>query len=159
VAVPFSHVLARAVAALSLVAVLVGGTSLPAVAGNTEFGRIRSVALAQIGDPWVSGATGPDRFDCSGFVYFAFRQAGLLDRIGGSRRSAAGYWDWFADRGRASRTNAMRGDLVIWGSGRHIGIYLGDGKAISALTSGVKVHGLYNLTVSFTTFLHVRISR
>jgi hypothetical protein len=40
-----------------------------------------------------------------------------------------------------------------------MGIYLGRGRAISALTSGVKTHGLYDLTSSFTTFLHVRLER
>jgi len=40
-----------------------------------------------------------------------------------------------------------------------MGIYLGRGRAISALTSGVRIHGLHDLTSSFTAFLHVRLER
>jgi len=129
----------------------------PVSAADTEVHRVVGIAKDQRGDPWSYGAVGPAAFDCSGFVYYSFRRANLLERIGGARRSAQGYWDWFAHRGRASRTHGRRGDLVIWGGGRHIGIYLGHGRAISALTSGVTIHRLHGLSSSFTTFLHVRL--
>lgn len=118
--------------------------------------KVIDIARRQAGDPWVAGSVGPRAFDCSGLVYYAFKEAGQLKRIGGSRRSAAGYWDWFADRGRASRTNPRPGDLVIWGRGRHVGIYLGNGKAISAINDGVTIHGVKALTDPFTTYLHVK---
>jgi cell wall-associated NlpC family hydrolase len=76
-----------------------------------------------------------------------------------SRRSARGYWDWFASRGRASRTNPKPGDLAIWGNGRHIGIYLGNGKAISAINDGVTIHKVSALTDRFTVYLHVKWSK
>ena len=131
----------------------------PVSAADTEVHRVVDIAKAQRGDPWSFGAEGPASFDCSGFVYYSFRRADLLERIGGARRTAQGYWDWFAHRGRASRSHGRRGDLVIWGGGRHMGIYLGNGRAISALTSGVTIHRLDGLTSSFTTFLHVRLER
>ncbi|MFF4771089.1 C40 family peptidase [Streptomyces sp. NPDC001255] len=34
------------------------------------------VALAQVGKPYVWGATGPDSFDCSGLIVYALRQSG-----------------------------------------------------------------------------------
>ena len=46
------------------------------------------------------------------------------------------------------------GDLVIWGGGSHVGIYIGHGKAISTLTSGVRVHGVHAVTARFTAYLH-----
>jgi cell wall-associated NlpC family hydrolase len=95
-------------------------------------------------------------------VYFAFKQAGLLDRVGGKRRLARGYLQWFRERGLASRTNPRPGDLVVWGRGKHIGIYLGDGRAISAVVNpyGVRVHPVKGwLNLSFTTYLHVRLDR
>ena len=56
----------------------------------------------------------------------------------------AGYLDWFKAQGadRASMSNPLPGDLIIWGKNKHMGIYLGDGMAISALINpyGVKVH-------------------
>ncbi len=135
------------------------GTAAPVAAAHTETSRVISVAENQIGDPWVWGTVGPDQFDCVGFVYYAFKQAGLPARIGGYRGVKA-YRDWFAAKGRLSRSDGRRGDLVIWGNNQHIGIYLGDGKAISTLTSsGVSIRGIHGLTIPFTTFLHVRISR
>jgi hypothetical protein len=35
-------------------------------------------ALDQLGDPYVYAATGPDAFDCSGLVVYAWAQAGYL---------------------------------------------------------------------------------
>ncbi|MGZ4447764.1 MAG: C40 family peptidase [Nocardioides sp.] len=37
----------------------------------------RNIALNQIGDPYSYGAAGPDRFDCSGLIYYSFRKAGF----------------------------------------------------------------------------------
>jgi NlpC/P60 family protein len=114
-------------------------------------------AKAKLGAPWVHYQIGPNSFDCSGLVYYAFRKAGYASKIGG-RRSAAGYYAYFRAKGLASRTNGKPGDLVVWGGGSHIGIYLGNGKAISALTSGVRIHGIYAVTAKFTTFLHTGMS-
>jgi len=155
----FRRARSRPLAALALVLVVLVGSGGPTTAYQSEFGRVRSIAVAQMGDPWVWGAVGPYRFDCVGLVYYAFRRAGLADRIGGYR-GVASYRAWFAARGRVSRRNPRRGDLVIWGNNQHIGIYLGDGRAISTLTSsGVSIRGIHGLNIPFTTFLHVRISR
>jgi cell wall-associated NlpC family hydrolase len=147
--------------ALALAGVLALPNSAPAAAGS-EFGAMENVARAQVGDPFRLGTEGPHRFDCSGLVYFAFNKAGLLDRVGGKRRLARGYLQWFRDRGLASRTNPRPGDLVVWGRGKHIGIYLGDGKAISAVVNpwGVKVHPVKGwLNMRFTTYLHVGLGQ
>ncbi|MFN8620127.1 MAG: NlpC/P60 family protein [Chloroflexota bacterium] len=152
----------RAFARPAVVAALLAALLLP-VAGPaaqaSEADRVARVAAHQIGDPWRLGREGPTSFDCSGLVWYAFKQAGLARRIGGERRTARGYWAWFAHRGRTSRHHGHRGDLVIWGGGRHIGIYLGGGRAISTLTSGVGIRGVHQLTLRFTTFLHVHVTR
>ena len=64
---------------------------------------------------------------------------------------------WFICRGRAITTEefAERGDLVIYNNGSHIGIYLGDGRVLSAITSGVTVHSLRGITVQPTAYLKV----
>ena len=134
------------------------GSSGPVAASHIEVHEVVSIAKDQIGDPWVWGTTGPNQFDCVGFVWFSFDRAGLDGRIGGYR-GVRSYRQWFAARGRASRYDGRRGDLVIWGRNKHIGIYLGNGRAISALTDGVRIHGIHQLTDPFTTFLHVRIER
>ena len=126
---------------------------------TTEAQQIIQIAKAQIGDPWRYGATGPSAFDCSGLVIYSYTQAGDSAAIGSGRyRSARALYDWFRGRGLASRTNPKPGDLVIWGSGSHVGIYIGSGMAVSTLTSGVRVHGVTAVTASFTAYLHTGMS-
>jgi hypothetical protein len=91
-------------------------------------------------------------------VLYAYRNAGDLALIGNGRyRSAAELYRYFRVRGRTSRTRATPGDLVIWGNGRHVGIYIGGGMAVSALNSGVRVHPVNGLTLPFTAFLRTGI--
>lgn len=158
---------ARVVARLSLpIALLLGvtlATTVPVAAGvtATDYQRVHSVAKAQLGDPWRHYARGPHRFDCVGFVWFAYSQNGLKDRIGGYR-GVKSYYRWFRARGLVSRSNPKPGDLVIWGRFKHIGIYIGNGKAISALINpyGVKVHPVKGyLYQPFKAYLHVKIRR
>ena len=73
-------------------------------------------------------------------------------------RSARALYLNFKARGKASRTNPKVGDLVIWGCGSHVGIYIGNGKAISTLRSGVRVHGVFAVTARFTAYLHTGMS-
>ena len=40
-------------------------------------GKILAYAAAQLGKPYIFGATGPDAFDCSGLVMMAYRAAGI----------------------------------------------------------------------------------
>lgn len=142
--------------------VLIGlapATPVAAATPTTEAQQIIQIAKTKIGDPWRYGATGPSAFDCSGLVIYAFKAAGDGAAIGnGNYRSARSLYDWFRSRGLASRTNPKPGDLVVWGYGSHIGIYIGNGLAISTLTSGVTVHGVFAVTASFTAYLHTGMS-
>jgi hypothetical protein len=109
--------------------------------------------MAKRGRPWVYGATGPGAFDCSGLVLYAFGRSGVLAEIGRGRyRSGSAILRW-ARAHHLTRTIGHRGDVVVWGNGAHVGIYLGKGRAISTLTSGVRVHGLRVLNTRFTTFI------
>lgn len=157
------HMGARAFIPLALAgAVLLSlAPSTPAAASTTttEAHQIIRIALAQRGDPWRYGADGPRSFDCSGLVQYAFRQAGDAAAIHtgflGSARSL--YW-WFRAHGKTSKTNPRIGDLVIWGYGSHVGIYIGNGKAISTLTSGVRIHYVHAVTARFTAYIHTGMS-
>ena len=104
------------------------------------------------------GATGPQTFDCSGLVYRAFREVGLARRIGGED-TARGYYDRFRRLGRVSRVAPRIGDLVIYDNGGHVGIYVGRGKVVSALLSGVKRHDIRGLNIRFTGILRVQLNR
>ena len=138
------------------------GTALvvpPPVAVKPNNGaRVVRIALAQRGKRYVRGAAGPRAFDCSGLVRYSYLRAGVLQHLGGGH-SARGMYYWARIHGRAGRSNPRAGDVVIYGNGSHAGIYVGNGRVISALNTrlGIRVTGLHGLTVSFTTYIHTKI--
>ena len=120
--------------------------------------RIVQIALAQIGDRYVSGGTGPNSFDCSGLVRYAYAQAGVSGKLGGGH-SASAMLAWGRANGLTSASGGRPGDVVIYGNGSHAAIYLGNGKIVSALnpSQGIRVTGLHALGSGFTAFIHTRI--
>jgi len=99
-------------------------------------------ALAQLGDPYVYGGTGPNGWDCSGLVQAAWRAAGVsLPRVVGPQMSATK---------RISMSQLRPGDLVAYSSMSHIGIYLGKGKVVHAPRPGkrVEITGLGGFSVA-----------
>ncbi len=162
----FGRITARVLLALVFGAGMLG-TALPVAADNstpppTEADLIVQIAEAQVGSPWVFAATGPNAFDCSGFVTYIYKQAGLLDRIGGQRRTVAGFHKWFRKHGQADHRAPQVGDLIVWGRDVHIGIYVGNNEAVSALINpyGVTLHKLsYIRSLRLTAYLHVDLQR
>jgi peptidoglycan DL-endopeptidase CwlO len=89
-------------------------------------------ALAQRGDPYVWAAAGPDAFDCSGLVQYAYAAAGV--RLPHSSRLQA------QTGTPVSRSQLQPGDLVFFFSPvSHVGIYVGDGQMVHASTYGQPV--------------------
>ena len=87
----------------------------------------------QLGKPYKYGATGPDEFDCSGLVYYVFKETG---KYTGQRLSAAGYRSVSTP---VSQQEAQSGDLVFFiksGNTHHVGIYIGNGQMIHAPRTG-----------------------
>lgn len=82
-------------------------------------------AYAQLGRPYVFGASGGGGFDCSGLTMRAFARAGvrLVHKAAGQTGRTVG------------RSQARAGDLVKWGSS-HVGVYVGDGYVIHAPKPG-----------------------
>ena len=123
------------------------------------------MAQAQLGKPFRLGTQGPNRFDCSGLVYFVFSRTGLLDRIGGRRMVADEYYHWGRERGLLSATNPRVGDLALWKYPdqkrvKHMGIYIGKNLkgqdlAISALTVGVSRHRTTKISIPFLTYVRI----
>jgi len=150
---------AAAVVALAVALVFPSFSSPATVKAADPTEAVIAAAQAYLGHPYQMGAEGPKYFDCSGFVYRAFSDAGELPRIGGMRLRAAGYMQYFVSRGRftKSESQAQRGDLVVYNGGEHIGIYLGNGRVISALINpwGVSIHSLHGVHEKVSYFLHV----
>ena len=87
------------------------------------------MALKKLGHPYVWAAAGPDTFDCSGLVRWAYGHAGVrLTHYTGSQ--------WNESRLITPRAS-LPGDLVLVGhSLHHVGIYLGAGWMLNAPFTG-----------------------
>jgi len=96
-----------------------------------DYSGVLALALAQQGKPYIWGASGPNGFDCSGLVYWVFRQFGIyLSRtIGGQYRAGS----------PISKSNLQPGDLVFFKNFTHVGIYIGNGNFVHAPHTGTRV--------------------
>ncbi|SDP52968.1 NlpC/P60 family protein [Actinopolyspora xinjiangensis] len=86
-------------------------------------------ALSKQGSPYVYGAEGPSQFDCSGLMYWAYAQTGVdLPRSSSAQ----------AQVGQPISASQLRpGDLIFYYSPvSHVSMYVGNGKAVHAPTSG-----------------------
>ena len=100
---------------------------------SASYIALMRVAQQQLGKPYVFGASGPDTFDCSGFVCFCLNRSGVAN-VG--RTTAQGLFNMCTP---VSWENAQPGDLVFF-SGTystpnvvsHVGIYIGNGMMIAA---------------------------
>jgi cell wall-associated NlpC family hydrolase len=90
------------------------------------------VAESRIGTPYRYGGAGPDAFDCSGLVAYAYREVGVS-----VPRTAA---EQFAAATPVPRKELRPGDLVFFRlSGRkvsHVGIFAGGDRFVHAPQSG-----------------------
>ncbi len=87
-------------------------------------------AFAQLGKPYLWGATGPDSFDCSGLTQYVWRAAGVsIPRVSE---------DQYAWTVPVPLSDLLPGDLVFFGTTdiHHVGIYIGDGLMINAPHTG-----------------------
>jgi cell wall-associated NlpC family hydrolase len=151
------------IALLITAAVAMPSPAAASAAPQTEADQILAIAYNQLGDKYSWAATGPNTFDCSGFVTFVYKQADLLDRIGGKRRTVRGFYKWFKNHDQIaySLSKAQPGDLLVWGRKKHIGIYVGDGWAISALINpyGVTLHKVNKIHLKLKAVLKVKLER
>jgi cell wall-associated NlpC family hydrolase len=99
--------------------------------GGDAAGTAVGAALSRLGSPYVWGATGPDAFDCSGLVQWAYGRAGVhLDRS-----TSAMIHDGHA----VSRSNILPGDLVFPHGVGHVQMYIGNGRVVEAPHRGASV--------------------
>lgn len=105
---------------------------------NTTAGKLIKTAKGKLGCSYVSGAAGPSRFDCSGFVYYISKTANV-STTKFSRTTAAGTWSKLKKYsiGTTKLSKAQPGDIVFtasMGGSRitHTAFYYGDNKYIHA---------------------------
>jgi len=120
-----------------------GRTDYPAVAGSTIAVKALNSALSKQGAPYQWAAEGPNAFDCSGLVYWAYLQHGrTLPRSSQSQSTV----------GSPVSTSAIQpGDLLFFYSPvSHVGIYVGNGQMVHSPQSGdvVKVAPYSNMPLT-----------
>lgn len=101
---------------------------------STEADKIIKVAKSKLGCPYVSGAAGPNAFDCSGFVAYCMHRVGIKL----TRGSAASYYKAGYNVGRNMK-KAQKGDIILYYRGGGIGhcaIYIGNNNVIHATCHG-----------------------
>ncbi|MBN1646392.1 MAG: C40 family peptidase [Spirochaetales bacterium] len=91
-------------------------------------------AKKYVGKPYRYGGTGPNSFDCSGFIYFIY-----MKHVPGISRTT----DILAGTGTAvKRKDLLPGDLTFWATGSnpkevsHVAIYIGNNRIIHAISDG-----------------------
>ncbi|MDD4311567.1 MAG: peptidoglycan-binding protein [Eubacteriales bacterium] len=105
------------------------------VSDKTGIEKLVALAESKIGSKYVRGAKGSNTFDCSGFVYWCLKNAGVSTSYMTSYmwRSTSRF-SRFTDMG-----SIQRGDILVFSgdtaSSGHVGIYLGGGKMIDASSS------------------------
>lgn len=94
------------------------------------------VALAQVGKPYQWAGAGPNSFDCSGLVMYAWSQAGVtLPHYSVSQ---------YEDTTRIGESQLTPGDLVFYDTGDgaqpgHVTIFVGNGQVVTADSPGTSV--------------------
>ncbi|MEU7030247.1 NlpC/P60 family protein [Streptomyces sp. SBR177] len=90
-----------------------------------------NAAATQLGKPYVSGAEGPNSYDCSGLTQWAYRQAGVtLSRTTYTQQN---------DGVKIGRSQLKPGDLVFFNSLSHVGLYAGNNTILHAPKPGAVV--------------------
>ncbi|MEV8549567.1 NlpC/P60 family protein [Streptomyces glaucescens] len=110
-----------------------GGTSATTGSGyDAKAEKALAFARAQIGKPYVWGATGPGSYDCSGLTQAAWKAAGVtLPRT---------TYDQVTSGTTVSLSAARPGDLVFfYDDVTHVGLYIGNGMMIHAPKPGAYV--------------------
>ena len=111
------------------------GSGLTQVGNPTGSNDPVANARKYMGVKYVFGGSTPRGFDCSGLIYYAYKEAGK--NVG--RTNARGFYNM-----SKKVSTPKYGDLVFFSgtytSGiSHVGFYIGNGKMISAASSGVKI--------------------
>lgn len=116
----------------------------PQIANKVQ--AVIDLAYKQLGKPYVWGDEGPNSFDCSGLMYYIFKNAAniILPRTSSTQYSVGV---------AVSKSNLQIGDLIFFstaGTGKitHVAIYIGDSKMIHAPRAGKNVE-IANMNTNF----------
>jgi cell wall-associated NlpC family hydrolase len=94
--------------------------------------RAARIALRAVGVPYSWGGTSPSSgFDCSGLVYWAYGKLGVEVPHSSYALAEIGR--------RIGRPHLKPGDVLVFSSYGHVGLYVGRGRMVHAPHSGTRV--------------------
>ena len=104
----------------------------PAAILNAAGSGVVGAAMAQLGKPYGWGASGPDAFDCSGLMLWAYAQNGKSIPRTSQAQLAGGT--------PVSLSDLQPGDIIGYYPGTtHVGMYIGNGQVVHASDYGIPV--------------------
>lgn len=120
--------------------------------------KILKYAMEEYGKPYVYGAEGPDKFDCSGFTSYVYKKAGIdIPRTSAEQAKVGDYVDkddlqsgdlvFFDTRSKYSSIpeeeelfeETYKRDYLVPTKVTHVGIYIGDDSFIHASSNSHKI--------------------
>lgn len=105
------------------------GGPVGVILGGGKGALALKAAITRIQKPYVWGATGPDSFDCSGLMYWAFKKVGITLPRSSSAQAKVGR--------PVARSDLQPGDMVFYYNPvHHVGFYAGNGKVLDAVQTG-----------------------
>lgn len=105
-------------------------TNTSSIQASSKAASVVALAKEQVGKPYVWGATGPDKFDCSGLVQYVYQHAAGIDLP----RTT---YDQVKVGQTVPLDKLQAGDLVFWGSETapyHVAIYIGNNQYVNSAT-------------------------
>lgn len=125
-------------------AIFVGGPGIVNAEAASVPASVKAMKVAeqQLGDRYQWGASGPNRFDCSGLIYYSNKRIGKK-----VPRTAQAQYNKSKHISAKSR---KPGDLVFFGGTHsiyHVGIYIGGGKIVNANTGSYRGHKVVNAPI------------
>jgi cell wall-associated NlpC family hydrolase len=109
-------------------AAFVQGFAAPSALGHTERSMLTAIE-ERLGTPYRMGATGPYRYDCSGFVWSVFQQAGVEF----TRTPVRSLWQEFEQPTEGEQFKF--GTLVFFNNLHHVGIVVDENGFFHASSS------------------------
>ena len=100
--------------------------STTVVANGANVSSLISVAKSKLGVKYVRGGKGPNKFDCSGFVYWCLNQIGVKQGY-----MTSGTWAKCNKYPKVTSLDAVQAGDIICFKG-HVGIAIGGGEMIDA---------------------------
>lgn len=108
-----------------------GGTPHYKGPTGTQAEKAVAFAYAQLGKPYVFGASGPSSYDCSGLTMASWAAAGVS-----IPRTSFEQWDALP---HVPESQMQPGDILVFNGEGHVGIFVGNGMLIDAPHTGLNV--------------------